>query len=579
MPTVTPFVPEQITVHLGTPSSNAPNVTVSFSDSVKNVASSEIYPTWDESALRANILAIVSFALNRVYTEFYRSRGYDYDITNSTAFDQYFVEGRSYFENISRLVDELFNDYLRRPGFVEPLAAKFCNGTTVTCEGLSQWGSEYLAQQGYNSDQIIRSYYGDVETVVNAPVRGNSPSYPGTPLRVGSSGPNVVVVQTELNRISQNYPAIPKVPTVDGIYGSRTEAAVRKFQEIFNLPPDGIVGKATWYALDRLYTAVTSLGELRSLGQQFYAINWSPPGGLQPGDTGEKVRLLQYMLSVLSEYIPEIPPVTIDGSYGSATRAAVLAAQRRFRLPETGTRYKIEFFLFKDKANLMIDLSGVPLHKRGYRPETVDAPIRETLAAAMVKLARPRENVLLWDPFCGSGTIAIEAAMMMRNIAPGLKRSFAAEQYPIFPADSWTQAREEAETKINRDTQFEAYATDINDDCVRIAEESAKRAGVADMISVFKMDALDIDTLGKRGTIVTNPPYGDRLLTIEEAESLYRAMGVAFARLEKWQIYVITQSEVVPKLYGRRADKIRKLYNGMIPCYYYQFFKNQDQKK
>ena len=337
MPTVTPFVPEQITVHLGTPSSNAPNVTVSFSDYVKNVASSEIYPTWDESALRANILAIVSFALNRVYTEFYRSRGYDYDITNSTAFDQYFVEGRSYFENISRLVDELFNDYLRRPGFVEPLAAKFCNGTTVTCEGLSQWGSEYLAQQGYNSDQIIRSYYGDVETVVNAPVRGNSPSYPGTPLRVGSSGPNVVVVQTELNRISQNYPAIPKVPTVDGIYGSRTEAAVRKFQEIFNLTPDGIVGKATWYALVRLYTAVTSLGELRSLGQQFYAINWSPPGGLQPGDTGEKVRLLQYMLSVLSEYIPEIPPVTIDGIYGSATRAAVLAAQRRFRLPETGT--------------------------------------------------------------------------------------------------------------------------------------------------------------------------------------------------------------------------------------------------
>ena len=337
MPTVTPFVPEQITVHLGTPSSNAPNVTVSFSDYVKNVASSEIYPTWDESALRANILAIVSFALNRVYTEFYRSRGYDYDITNSTAFDQYFVEGRSYFENISRLVDELFNDYLRRPGFVEPLAAKFCNGTTVTCEGLSQWGSEFLAQQGYNSDQIIRSYYGDVETVVNAPVRGNPPSYPGTPLRVGSSGPNVVVVQTELNRISQNYPAIPKVPTVDGIYGSRTEAAVRKFQEIFNLTPDGIVGKATWYALVRLYTAVTSLGELRSLGQQFYAINWSPPGGLQPGDTGEKVRLLQYMLSVLSEYIPEIPPVTIDGIYGSATRAAVLAAQRRFRLPETGT--------------------------------------------------------------------------------------------------------------------------------------------------------------------------------------------------------------------------------------------------
>lgn len=337
MPTVTPYVPERITVHLGTPSSNAPNVTVSFSDYVKNVASSEIYPTWDESALRANILAIVSFALNRVYTEFYRSRGYDFDITNSTAFDQYFVNGRSYFDNVSKLVDELFNDYLRRPGFVEPLAAKFCNGTTVTCEGLSQWGSQILAQQGYNSDQIIRSYYGNVETVRNAPILGNTSSYPGTPLRVGSSGPNVVIIQTELNRISQNYPAIPKIPVVDGIYGSKTEAAVKKFQEVFNLTVDGIVGKATWYALVRLYTAVTQLGELRSLGQQFYAINWSPPGGLQPGDSGEKVRLLQYMLSVLSTYIPGIPPVTVDGIYGSATRAAVLAAQRRFRLPETGT--------------------------------------------------------------------------------------------------------------------------------------------------------------------------------------------------------------------------------------------------
>lgn len=336
MPTVIPFVPQQITVHLGPPSSDAANVTVPFSDYVKNVASSEIYPTWDESALRANILAITSYALNRVYTEFYRSRGYDFDITNSTAYDQYFVNGRSYFDNISRLVDELFNDYLRRPGFVEPLAAKFCNGTTVTCEGLSQWGSQNLAQQGYTSDQILRSYYGNVETVVNAPIRGNTRSYPGTPLRVGSTGPNVVVIQTSLNRISQNYPAIPKVTPVDGIFGSRTEASVRAFQSIFSLTPDGIVGPGTWYALVRLYTAVTRLSELRSLGQQFYAINWSPPNSLQPGSSGEKVRQLQYMLSILSSYISEIPPLSVDGIYGSDTRAAVLAAQRRFRLAETG---------------------------------------------------------------------------------------------------------------------------------------------------------------------------------------------------------------------------------------------------
>ncbi len=337
MPPVTPYVPQQITVHLGAPSSNATNVTVSFPDYVKNVASSEIYPTWDESAIRANILAIVSFALNRVYTEFYRSRGYDFEITNSTAFDQAFVNGRSYFENISRIVDELFNDYLRRPGFVEPLAAKFCNGTTVTCEGLSQWGSQNLAQQGYNSEQILRSYYGNIETVFNAPIRGITSSYPGTPVRRGSTGPNVVVIQTALNRISQNYPAIPKIPAVDGIFGSRTEAAVIAFQQIFGLTPDGIVGPGTWYEIIRLYTGVTRLSELRSLGQQFYAINWSPPNGLEVGDTGEKVRLLQYMLSVLSTHIPSIPPLSIDGIYGPATRSAVLAAQRRFGLPETGT--------------------------------------------------------------------------------------------------------------------------------------------------------------------------------------------------------------------------------------------------
>ena len=337
MPPVTPFIPQQITVHLGSPSSNAANVTVSFADYVKNVASSEIYPTWDESALRANILAITSFALNRVYTEFYRSRGYDFDITSSTAYDQYFVNGRSYFENVERLVDELFNDYLRRPGFVEPLAAKFCNGTTVTCEGLSQWGSQNLAQQGFSSDEILRSYYGNVETVVNAPIRGNTASYPGTPLRRGSSGPNVVVIQTALNRISQNYPAIPKIPTVDGIFGSRTEATVRAFQQIFGLEPDGIVGSATWYAIVRLYVAVNSLAELRSQGQQFYAINWAPPTTLQVGNTGDKVRHLQYMLSVLSSHIPSIPPVSVDGVYGTQTRAAVLAAQRRFGLPETGT--------------------------------------------------------------------------------------------------------------------------------------------------------------------------------------------------------------------------------------------------
>ena len=336
MPTVIPFVPESITVHLGSPGAQAANVTVPFSDYVKNVASSEIYPTWEESALRANILAIVSFALNRVYTEFYRSRGYDFEITSSTAIDQAFVNGRSFFENISRLVDELFNDYLRRPGFVEPLAAKFCNGTTVTCEGLSQWGSQNLALQGLSSVEILRSYYGNFEIVNNAPIRTLSPSYPGTPLHRGSTGPNVVVVQVSLNRISQNYPAIPKLASVDGIFGSRTEASVRAFQRIFGLDVDGVVGKATWYALVRLYTAVTRLSELRSPGQQFYSINWQYPDPISQGDRGDKVRHLQYMLAVLAEYIDEIPSVAVDGIFGPRTAEAVRAAQRFFGLPITG---------------------------------------------------------------------------------------------------------------------------------------------------------------------------------------------------------------------------------------------------
>ena len=396
-PIVTPYVPQNITVHLGPPTANTANVTVSFPDYVKNVASSEIYPTWDESALRANIFAIVSFALNRVYTEFYRSRGYDFDITSSTAFDQAFVNGRSYFQNISRLVDELFNDYLRRPGFVEPLAAKFCNGTTVTCEGLSQWGSQNLAQQGYNSDQILKSYYGDIETVLNAPIRGITSSYPGTPLKIGSTGPSVVVLQTSLNRISQNYPAIPKIPAVDGVFGSKTRASVVAFQQIFGLTPDGIVGPATWYQIVRLYTGVTSLSELRSKGQQFYAINWSPPNGLQIGDSGEQVRLLQYMLSVLASFIPSIPQVNVDGVYGPATRSAVLAAQRRFGLPETGTVGKQTWDEIYDQYS-GIENTALRSGENFPKPESVTSRINYAQTSTMTQFPGRDLSVGAQDP-------------------------------------------------------------------------------------------------------------------------------------------------------------------------------------
>ena len=332
-----PSIPETITVHLGAPSANAPNVTVPFIDYVKNVASSEVYPTWEPSALRANILAIVSFALNRVYLEYYRSRGYDFDITSSTAYDQSFVNGRSTFEDIDRIVDEVFNDYLRRQGFVEPLAAKFCNGTTVTCAGLSQWGSQSLAQQGYDSVQIIRTYYGDdVEIVPDAPIQSPAPSYPGTPLRRGDTGADVARMQFILNRVSQNYPAIPKINPVDGIFGQQTEDAVRAFQSIFDLTVDGIVGKGTWNQMTRIYVAVNRLAELQSLGVRFTAANWEFPDVLQEGNSGEYVSQLQYMLSVLSQFIDEIPAPEISGNFDNATRQAVLAFQRWAGLNQTG---------------------------------------------------------------------------------------------------------------------------------------------------------------------------------------------------------------------------------------------------
>lgn len=338
MPVITPYIPQTITVHTGPANQWAENVTVSFPDYIKNVASSEVYPTWNEAALRANILAQISFALNRVYTEYYRSRGYDFDITSSTATDQKFIKGRSTFENIDRLVDDLFDSYIRRRGTVEPLSARFCNGTTVTCEGLSQWGSEELAQQGYDSMEILRRYYGDdIELVVNAPIRGIETSYPGTPLRRGDNNDYVTILQVMLNRIAQDYPAIPRIAPPDGIFGNRTENAVKEFQRIFGLTPDGIVGKATWYKLVFLYVGVTDLSELVSEGQRYYQVRPASDGNpIQEGDTGIEVTGLQYFLSIISQVNPGFSRLQIDGDFGPATREAVITAQRYFGLDPTG---------------------------------------------------------------------------------------------------------------------------------------------------------------------------------------------------------------------------------------------------
>ena len=333
----TPFIPETITVHLGTPDSDAPNVTLDFASYIKNVASSEIFPTWPESALRANIYAIVSFALNRIYTEWYRSRGYDFDITATTQYDQKFINGREYFRNIGYLVDELFNDYVRRQGTVEPLFTAFCNGTTTTCAGLSQWGTVDLAEQGLTPFEILQYYYGDdIEIVKNAPVRTAMPSYPGIELALGSAGNDVRSLQIYLNRISGNYPAIPKIPQADGIFDAATESAVRTFQSVFGLEPDGIVGQAKWNRIVYIYTSVKRIAELDSEGVRLEEVAPLFNEDLSIGMQSIEVSILQYYLAVIGAYYAAVTPVEITGYFGEQTERSLKSFQRVFGLPQTG---------------------------------------------------------------------------------------------------------------------------------------------------------------------------------------------------------------------------------------------------
>lgn len=239
----------------------------------------------------------------------------------------------------------------------------------------------------------------------------------------------------------------------------------------------------------------------------------------------------------------------------------------------SGVKYQIEFFIFKDIAYLMIDTSGTALHKRGYRTESGLAPIRETLAAAIALTARPREDTLFWDPFCGSGTLVIEAAMIATRRAPGLTRGFVGEDFPLLPKKLWQNAREEAESQILRDSKFEAFASDIDENMLDLVYENATRAGVEEHLNIFEADARTIKKPDRRGTLLCNPPYGERLMTREETEALYAAIGKSFATFSPWQMYIITSCESFERLFRRRADKTKRLYNGMIPCTLYEYFK------
>ena len=332
-----PKIPEQIVVHLGAPDSDAINVSISFADYIKNVASSEIYPSWPESALRANILAQISVALNRVYTEFYRSRGYNFDITSSPAYDQTFIYGRDIFANISELVDEIFDSYIRRQEFIEPLFATFCDGVEVSCDGLSQWGSVNLANQGQNYFSILQNYYGnDIVIEENVPVENIPSSAPAVTLREGDTGRDVELLQRKLNRISTNYPGIPKIYPTDGFFGPSTTEAVKVFQDVFDLEADGLVGRATWNQIQFIYNAVKKLYTVNSEGIRVTDIQTRYSEALSEGDSGDGVLTIQYYLSYIALFIPSVIEAAMDGSFGPSTTNAVKSFQRTYGLTENG---------------------------------------------------------------------------------------------------------------------------------------------------------------------------------------------------------------------------------------------------
>ena len=332
-------IPKNITVHLGRPAASARNVTVSFRDYIANVASSEVYPTWPEQALRANIHCQISLALNRIYTEWYPSKGYSFNITNSTSYDQYYVHGRTVFQVMVKLTDDIFNTYIRKTGTVNPYYAEYCDGKSVTCPGLKQWGTVTLANQGRSALSILKYYYGqNIEIVRTNNIQSIPQSYPGSPLQQGDRGSAVFTLQRQLNRIAKDYPFLGKL-TVDGIFGARMADTVKRFQKQFSLTADGVVGRQTWYKISYIYVSVKDLAELTSEGETSSGTlsdgSWSG-STLRQGSTGSAVEQLQFWLNTLAQYDAGIPSTAVDGVFGSRTAAAVRAFQRREGLTADG---------------------------------------------------------------------------------------------------------------------------------------------------------------------------------------------------------------------------------------------------
>ncbi len=332
-----PIVPNTITVHLGSPNDNARNVTIPFTDYIANVASNELYPTWPRAALVANIYAIISFALNRVYNEWYRSRGYNFDITSVPAYDQKYTENRSTYENINDIVEEIFNNYVIKGEQIQPYFTRYCDGRNTTCDGLSQWGSVSLANQGKTALQILQNYYGsDISIKYNAPVGDAKEGFPGYDVGLGNAGNPVLLIQRDLRRIRKNYPAIPDITTTLGIYDLETENAVKKFQEIFGLPVTGVVDKGTWYKIKYVYTSVKKLSDLYSEGLTEDEVTFLYTDELNYGDTGIEVQYVHYFLDALAFLDKDIPRLPLNSIYNNNTITMVKAFQEKYKLPVTG---------------------------------------------------------------------------------------------------------------------------------------------------------------------------------------------------------------------------------------------------
>lgn len=342
-----PTIPENITVHLGEPDEAARNITVSFTDYISNVAASELYPTWPKNALIANIYAIISFALNRIYNEWYPSKGYNFDITNSPKYDQAYTANRSTYENIDSIVGEIFNNYIVKGSQIQPYFTKYCDGRVSTCDGLSQWGSVSLANQGKSPLDILKYYYGnDINIKYDAPV-GDVIGYPGYPVKLGNVGNPVLAIQRDLRRIRLNYPAIPSINTDLGIYDTETEDAVKKFQEIFGLPVTGIVDKATWYKIKYIYTSVKKLSDLYSEGLTEDEVTFLYTDKLGYGDTGIEVEYLHYFLDAIAFLDKDIPRLPTNSVYNNNTITMVEAFQDKYNLPVTGVITYSDFIVLQ----------------------------------------------------------------------------------------------------------------------------------------------------------------------------------------------------------------------------------------